>query len=65
MTHRIRGAKIISTTDGVETGVFVIDETETHYEVLMIEDSFTLLNFSKETMSDGGRHLLHIPKEGS
>lgn len=66
MERRIRKARIISTTDGREYPVFVLNEEEGEYEVLLIgeEEGFTLLRFCKKTMVERhGKHLLYIPQE--
>jgi hypothetical protein len=65
MAHRIRKARILSTTNGEEQPAFVFDESETEYEVLLAtEEEFTILFFDKVSMVERSSHyLLYIPQE--
>ena len=64
MAHRIKKARLLRTSDGVELDGFVFDETEEEYEVLVAQDELLILFFKKAThVERGGGYLLHLPKE--
>ena len=65
MARRILKARIISTIDGQEHSVFVINHSDSGWEVLKLdEESFTFLNFCQKTMVERhGKYLLYILPE--
>ncbi len=64
MSHRIKRARLLRTSDGEELEGFVYAETEDEYEVLVAQDQLLVLFFNKAThVETGGGYLIHLPKE--
>jgi hypothetical protein len=64
VSHRIKRARLLRTSDGEELTGFVYDESEDEYEVLVAQDELLILFFNKIShVERGGGYLLHLPKE--